>query len=104
MSDHRVLSQGLAVDPCFLDKLDHPIQQAGSERREGDTGALEVKERRRHVPAAVLLPYDISLGHLHIIEIRLVELMAVGDIYQGTGAEARGLHRSVKEADTLVLR
>ena len=63
-----VLRQRLVVAAVLLAEVGYVFQQALCPRRAVDAGALEVQQRRAHIPAAVQLAHKVLLGDADILK------------------------------------
>ena len=69
----------------------------------GDVGALEVEGGGGDVPAAVELAEDGVLGDADVVEVDLVEALAVVGLADGLDGDAGRLHREEEVGDAAVL-
>ena len=77
-----------------------PPGRSGSGRR----GVALVHQRgRRHLPALVQRPEQVRVGHDHVGEEHLVEVMVPGQQHERAHRDAGRAHRHQEAADALVL-
>ena len=63
-----VLRKRLAVAAVLLAEVGYVFQQALCPRRAVDAGALEVQQRRAHIPAAVQLAHKVLFGNARALK------------------------------------
>ena len=79
------------------------VEVAAGARKGGDVGALEVEGGGGDVPAAVQFAEEAVAGDADVVEVDLVEALAVVHLADGLDGDARRLHGEEEVGDAAVL-